>query len=91
MRYIDGDLVKWTALAGDKDTFTFDDLIGLIDAVKTADVREVVHARWIDAEGIPVCSHCGHATDDAILMYDGPTHVSRLPYFCGKCGAKMDG
>lgn len=90
MPYIDTDYLKYTALAENKDTFTFDEVISLIDSVKPADARYVIHAHWIDTEGIPVCSHCGHATDDAILLFDGTTHVSRTPYFCGKCGAMMD-
>lgn len=92
MPYIDTDLLKCAALAVNKDAFTFDEVIALIDAVKPADVRYVIHAHWIDAEGIPTCSHCGHAADDSILEFDfdGDVFVSRYPHYCGKCGAKMD-
>ena len=62
-----------------------------LSEIPDADVQKVIHAHWVDAEGILVCSHCGHATEDSILEFDGTAYVSRIPYFCGKCGAKMDG
>lgn len=55
----------------------------------------VKHSRWIDVEGLPICENCGHTTTDVILECRGsenrPVFMSLYPYFCGKCGAKMDG
>lgn len=55
-----------------------------IDRIKTlsvADVAPVRRGRWIEEDGIQICSECGeeHEWEDY-----------RAPY-CDTCGAKMDG
>lgn len=59
-----------------------------IDAMPSADVAPVVHARWInwgiyndDGNGEYTCSCCGHN--------DKHSPNIRVPY-CWYCGAKMD-
>lgn len=51
-----------------------------IESLEPADVVQVVHGRWIDADfcGQYECSECGN---NAVDLYD----------FCPNCGAKMDG
>lgn len=47
--------------------------------VPAADVVPVVHGRWIHHDdGVLTCSECGNAE-------------SIDSYYCGYCGAKMDG
>lgn len=52
-----------------------------INAVPAADVVPVVHAHWIEQDGMQICSNCGeeHTWDDFRSAY------------CDCCGAKMDG
>lgn len=60
------------------------DLKKVFERLPDADVRENVHARWIDTgEGDnthKICSNCG--TEHFPLMRDR---------FCSVCGARMDG
>ena len=50
-----------------------------IKALPTADVAPVVHGEWIyHDDGVVTCSECGNAE-------------SIESYYCGYCGAKMDG
>ena len=76
---------KWRAshcvLAGDNDEADcFRDCIDLIDSIPAADVAPVRRGRWIEEDGIQICSECGeeHEWEDY-----------RAPY-CDTCGAKMD-
>lgn len=54
-----------------------------------ADIKEVVHGRWIlerEPDGKPYCFHCSVCDDDfhhigIMTAYD----------YCPNCGAKMDG
>ena len=57
----------------------FADAIRIIESLEPADVVQVVHGRWIDADfcGQYECSECG---GNAVDLYD----------FCPNCGAKMD-
>lgn len=52
----------------------------------------VKHSRWITVEGLLVCKNCKHTTTDVILDYDeyNSSFRSLYPYYCGKCGSKMD-
>lgn len=69
----------------------------VIDRIPTADVQEVRHGRWIEDNetGCLMCSECGHVTDEIIgdmIEQDGKIiHRSMNPFYCSKCGAKMDG
>lgn len=62
-----------------------------------ADVQEVRHGYWINDKvtGCLVCSECGRFTDEIIgdmIEQDGKIiHRSMNPFYCSKCGAKMDG
>lgn len=59
----------------------FSDVVRTIIAeMPTADVTQARHGRWIEEDGIQICSECGeeHEWEDY-----------RAPY-CDTCGAKMD-
>lgn len=63
----------------------FDDIV---DVQPAADVREVVHAEWIEDgyyDGEIVCSNCG---TPAIINADKEVVKS---FYCPWCGAIMDG
>lgn len=51
-----------------------------IEQIPAADVAPMVHGRWIEEDGIQICSECGeeHEWEDY-----------RAPY-CDTCGAKMN-
>lgn len=57
----------------------FRDCIDLLDSIPAADVTPVRRGRWIEKDGIQICSECGeeHGWEDY-----------RAPY-CDTCGAKM--
>lgn len=54
--------------------------ISAIEMLPAADVAPVVRGRWIEEDGIQICSECGeeHEWEDY-----------RAPY-CDTCGAKMN-
>lgn len=85
MPYIDTDFLKCTALAANKDTFTFDEVISLIDSVKPADVQEVKHGKWIKARlflsdhDCWTCNLCRRRSLSGLREN-----------YCPHCGAKMD-
>lgn len=56
------------------------DWMAFIDKEPAADVTPVRRGRWIEGDGIQICSECGeeHEWEDY-----------RAPY-CDTCGAKMD-
>lgn len=58
----------------------FRDCIDLLDSIPAADVTPVRPGRWIEEDGIQICSECGeeHEWEDY-----------RAPY-CDTCGAKMN-
>ena len=55
------------------------DLVDTFADIPAADVAEVRHGRWLEEDGIQICSECGeeHEWEDY-----------RAPY-CDTCGAKM--
>lgn len=54
-----------------------------IEAVPSADVVPVAHARWVNYSPVTIkCSRCGHVIHD--------WRYSECKY-CPNCGAKMDG
>lgn len=89
-RYIDANEItkeKLIEFVGGQNSISFDDLLWMIkDYMPTADVVEVVHARWEDGrynsysgEYEECCSHCKSWS----VEFDKP--------YCPNCGAKMDG
>lgn len=68
-----------------------------LENAHTADVQEVRHGRWMDDKetGYLICSECGRFTDEIIghmIVHDGIIiRRSMPPFYCSKCGAKMDG
>ena len=58
----------------------FRDCIDLLDSIPAADVTPVRRGRWIEEDGIQICSECGeeHEWEDY-----------RAPY-CDTCGARMN-
>ncbi len=58
----------------------FGDLIDTLSGIPAADVAPVRCGRWIEEDGIQICSECGeeHEWEDY-----------RAPY-CDTCGAKMN-
>lgn len=68
--------IKWSGL----DSKIIDRVIQKINLVKSADVAPVRRGRWIEEDGIQICSECGeeHEWEDY-----------RAPY-CDTCGAKMN-
>lgn len=68
--------IKWSGL----DSKMIDRVIQKINLVESANVVPVRRGRWIEEDGIQICSECGeeHEWEDY-----------RAPY-CDTCGAKMD-
>lgn len=60
--------------------FDINDVRTIIAEMPTADVTQARRGRWIEEDGIQICSECGeeHEWEDY-----------RAPY-CDTCGAKMD-
>lgn len=88
--YIKRELVKSQF---DKDeVYCYDVIMGAIDLIPAADVRENVRGEWVGeydgyADGNPVydmwyCSHCGYRYED-----DEPPKWN----YCPNCGADMRG
>lgn len=64
----------------DKYGIPLGDLVDTFADIPAADVAPVRHGRWIEEDGIQICSECGeeHEWEDY-----------RAPY-CDTCGAKMN-
>ena len=67
---------------GEYDHYTsgFDEAVTRVENFPAADVAPVRRGRWIEEDGIQICSECGeeHEWEDY-----------RAPY-CDTCGAKMN-
>lgn len=97
-RYINADnlLEKWNNLS-ERGRIEFDQIIM---SASTADVQEVVHAKWEDyytrsGYSHTVCSACGMQPEKAhrvIKLHIDPTDKNDyiLTNYCANCGAKMD-
>ena len=58
----------------------------MLRMMKTADVSEVVHARWENnKDEYPECTNCGY-----MPMFDPSIDDIYYSPFCPNCGAKMD-
>ena len=103
-RYIDADKlyrsIKTETNPYGKPTLDYNiglKVLDIIDNQPTADVQEVRHGHWIEDKetGCLICSECGRFTDEIIgdmIEQDGKIiHRSMYPFYCSKCGAKMDG
>ena len=64
----------------DKYGIPLGDLVDTFADIPAADVAPVQHGRWIEEDGIQICSECGeeHEWEDY-----------RAPY-CDTCGAEMN-
>ena len=102
-RYIDADKlyrsIKTETNPYGKPTLDYNSglkVLDIIDNQPTADVQEVRHGHWIEDKetGCLICSECGRFTDEIIgdmIEQDGKIiHRSMNPFYCSKCGAKMD-
>ena len=102
-RYIDADKlyrsIKTETNPYGKPTLDYNSglkVLDIIDNQPTADVHEVRHGHWIEDKetGCLICSECGRFTDEIIgdmIEQDGKIiHRSMNPFYCSKCGAKMD-
>ena len=102
--YIGTDLLKCAALAADKDAFTFDEVIALIDAVKPADVQEVKRGYWVNSADGTKCKldehgemsprYCGYIDPMCSICGEYLTAAGEYSMpgrYCPNCGAKMDG
>ena len=58
-------------------SFLADEIDKLVDAMKPADVRPIVHGKWLRNYNMPTCSICGNA-------------VPFPDQYCSNCGSKMD-
>ena len=58
-------------------SFLADEIDKLVDAMKPADVRPIVHGKWLKDYKMPTCSVCGNA-------------VPFPDQYCSNCGSKMD-
>ena len=79
-RYIDADKIPYViSIDGSFKQFAYySDIV----EIPTADVEEVVHARWeINCDGYyPYCSNCKTEPENGVMSKR-----------CPECGAKMDG
>lgn len=102
-RYIDADKlyrsIKTETNPYGKPTLDYNSgfkVLDIIDNQPTADVQEVRHGHWIEDKetGCLICSECVRFTDEIIgdmIEQDGKIiHRSMNPFYCSKCGAKMD-
>lgn len=72
-------IAKLNALEVIEPNATMVDARRLLADMPAADVAPVVHGRWYyHDDGVITCSECGNAE-------------SSDSYYCGYCGAKMDG
>lgn len=72
-------IAKLNALEVIEPNATMVDARRLLSDMPAADVAPVVHGRWYyHDDGVITCSECGNAE-------------SSDSYYCGYCGAKMDG
>jgi hypothetical protein len=68
----------------------------ILSELPTVDAVEVVHAHWEqDSHGTLYCSRCGKPTydsHDVPIEFNGMKGIALVwPYYCGFCGANMDG
>ena len=91
--YIDRDVAieMITNDALDLVYYNKEEAIDCLKCVPIADVEEVRHAKWVHYGEDIQCSNCGHVSDD--VCYEGDAnsgYYTVLPYYCSKCGARMD-
>ena len=91
-RYIDAETIKsriGELCINNYELFSetiYERIIGVIEAVPTADVQEVKHGRWREKPTIAYCSNCKvHLTKSFLIS------LRQTYKYCPNCGAKMDG
>lgn len=90
-RLIDADKLKeHYAWWNNEEKKIFDEIVDLQPTVERH-----AHWEWDDELGANVCSSCGRPTYDShdeYVEYMGSKVLALVsPYYCGYCGAKMDG
>lgn len=97
-RYIDAEIIRRIIREQEKEH----GLKGMawiemaMDKEQPADVQKVRHGRWEtdDETGDLQCSECGHFTCEIMGDFaeiDGVIiHRSMNPFYCSRCGSKMD-
>lgn len=88
-RYIDANAFERKVMSGDEEDVQ--DVIYSLRDFPAADVREVVHARWVLSGGYWRCSACG---TKALLKLDKAKrnekeYAPQRTDFCPKCCADM--
>lgn len=82
--------VKWSAILTERTAFKHD----VADAL-AVDTERHAHWEWDDELGANICSECGRPTYDSHDEYIecmGSKVIALVnPYYCGYCGARMDG
>ena len=90
-RLIDADLLMEAYLHDKKSGAV--SMVKLIEEAPTAEKH--AHWEWDDELGANVCSSCGRPTYDShdeYVEFMGSKVLALVsPYYCGYCGAKMDG
>lgn len=95
MRLIDADAVKLPEGFFEK-VDNVPKFYDWLNSLPTIDAVEVVHAHWEqDSHGTLYCSRCGRPTydsHDVPIEFNGMKGLALVwPYYCGFCGARMDG
>lgn len=72
------------------------DVLKIVENFPTANVQEVKHGKWIDAgmyRGLVYrqCNQCNKVTEDYVIEECEGAYRIVDPYYCGYCGARMDG
>ena len=82
--------VMWTVILNERTAFKHD----VADA-PTVDLERHAHWEWDDELGANVCSSCGRPTydshDECVEFMGSKVLALVSPYYCGYCGAKMQG
>ena len=85
--YYDEEHEEWSKKTKTIDEFLYENAD---EDIPTADVREVVHARWINDRGVYKCSHCKELWLEWWASQCPIESMNKLMRLCPKCGAQMD-
>lgn len=99
-RLIDADKLKahysWWANSTNYDLCEMKHVVDdIVDVQPTVDTERHAHWEWDDELSANVCSECGRPTydshDEYVEIMGSKVQALVSPYYCGYCGAKMDG